>query len=310
MGQEVTLRAYATIILLVSGRSLFGDDLSSRFERLACAVIRVQYDGGSGTAFFVNDSGRLATVAHVLYERKFKLVGKQVIAEVTAHKNLRIQLGRSTVPVTVTSPTAEDNRKALVDLAMIETGQRTPCFIPLGESDTAKIGQHLISIGFPASSPAGVLYEGFLSSRHARLRLSLGAIEGHADLAYAPEYEVLRVQMPITPGASGSPVITDLDNAIGIVSEVPVIITQDVSRIAEAFGGLRNVSSGIRLSGFDVTKTLGELAWIVSQFESPGAGLAVPVSNMKAPDFLHLPSLKPPGVVVIPKPKTAFPRSR
>ncbi len=87
------------------------------------------------------------------------------------------------------------------------------------------------------------------------------------------------MQMPVTPGASGSPVIADSNMAVGVISEVPVIITNDVVQIAQAFGNLQNRSSNVSLSGFDVTKIVGELAWTVQQFESPGAGLAVPTSR-------------------------------
>jgi hypothetical protein len=39
-----------------------------------------------------------------------------------------------------------------------------------------------------------------------------------------------------------------------------------------------------------VTKILGELAWTVKEFESPGAGLAVPANNLRAPMNLFAPA--------------------
>jgi len=281
------------------------ETLEVRYDKLSCAVVQVRFDGGSGTAFFVNSSGRLASVAHVLYDRKYRIVNGQIVAEVMPRTGLSIDFPKGTTTKLMTSAaTIEDNRRALFDLAMIETGLATPCFIPFGNSNATKVGQHLISIGFPAGFTSQVLYEGFLSARTARLPLPFGTIEGRPDLAFTPHYEIFRIQMPITPGASGSPVITDANMVVGLISEVPVIMTKDVQKIAETFGELKNVSSGISFSGFDVTKTLGELAWMVSQFESPGSGLAVPVSNLNLP-----PSATP--VTSIPrKPRIFFPKSQ
>jgi hypothetical protein len=106
--------------------------------------------------------------------------------------------------------------------------------------------------------------------------------------------------MPITPGASGSPIITDSNVVGGIVSEVPIVLTRDVQRIAAAFGN-KDVKSGITFGNFDLTKTVGELAWLVQQFETPGAGLAIPVSYLNRPDFLHLPPRGKPGAIKPPK---------
>jgi S1-C subfamily serine protease len=302
------MKRYLLCFVGLSYCAIAADTLDVRYEKLSCAVVKVQFDGGTGTAFFANDSGRLATVAHVLYDRTYRIAANDVVADVTARRQLSIEFPKgTTTPLTVPMPSTEDGRMALFDLALIETGLKTPCFIPFGDSDAVKVGQHLLSIGFPGVSTSQVLYEGFLSARAARLPLSFGPIQGRPNLSYAPRYEVFRIQMPITPGASGSPVVTDTNTVIGIVSEVPVVLTNDVQRIAEAFGGNRNVSSGVSLSGFDVTKTLGELSWIVSQFESPGAGLAVPVSN------LHLPPSPPPAKPVAGKSgksKTSSPKSQ
>jgi S1-C subfamily serine protease len=290
---------HAALLTFGTLQGLSGEDLVTRHTHLACAVVRIQSDNGFGTAFFVNSTGRMATAAHVLYDRKYHIQGGEVVAAVTAKPNLSVLFPKDVrTPLKVPTPGAEDGKRALLDLALVETGLPTPCFIPLGDSDAVKVGQHLIAIGFPGPAPSDVLYEGFLSSRAARIPLAFGVIEERPGLSYAPHYEVFRVQMPITAGASGSPVITDLNTAVGVLSEVPVILTRDVQRIAEAFGGTESASSGVSLSGFDVTKTLGELAWIVSQFETPGAGLAVPTSALGVPPL----AIVKPGAGKPPKP--------
>jgi S1-C subfamily serine protease len=297
----MTVIARLCLMALAGLLSVLAEDLPSRYKRLSCAVIQVQSQSETGTAFFVNNTGRLATVAHVLYDEKYRLLAGQVTADPSVKPGLRIgfPIG-TTTDLKVPAPEPNTKKQALFDIAVIETGLNTPCFIPLGNADSVVVGQHLIAIGFPGGSTSEVLYEGFLSARAARLPLPFGAIEGRPDLSYAPRYEVLRVQMPITPGTSGSPIITDSNEVVGIVSEAPIILTRDVQRIAATFGNLKNVSSGLLLSGFDVTKTLGELAWTVQQFETPGAGLAVPVSYLNPPDFLHIPSPRP-GATIPPK---------
>jgi hypothetical protein len=94
--------------------------------------------------------------------------------------------------------------------------------------------------------------------------------------------DVMRIQMPITAGASGSPVIASDDTAVAIVSEIPVIWTSELSRLIQTMKNSPG-GSGIMLSGFDTTVILAQLALIVKEFESPGAGLAVPISYLKLP---------------------------
>jgi S1-C subfamily serine protease len=237
-------------------------------------------------------------------------VGSAVTVIVTPRKGLTITFPAGKItPLDIPQAAPEDTKRALFDLAVVETGLQTPCFIPLGDSTAVEVGQHLISIGFPGSATSGVLYEGFLSSRSARLPLPFGAIEGHPNITYTPRYEVLRVQMPITSGASGSPIISDSNEVVGVVSEAPLILTKDVEDISEAYGGLNDASSGVFVSGFDVTKILGELAWTVAQFESSGAGLAVPISNLNLPvsESAHSDSK---AKTVRPKPNIASPKSQ
>jgi hypothetical protein len=57
-------------------------------------------------------------------------------------------------------------------------------------------------------------------------------------------------------------------------------MTDDIIRIIQAFSN--GQSSGITLSGFDTTKILAQLAFVVREFESPGAGYAVPLR------YIHL----------------------
>ena len=93
----------------------------------------------------------------------------------------------------------------------------------------------------------------------------------------------MRIQMPMTRGASGAPIIDDADKAVGINSEVPIIIAGDVRRLANVTGLANTVSSGTTLSGFDLPVIVGHLATAMIEFESPGAAFAVPTSYLLPP---------------------------
>jgi len=164
---------------------------------------------------------------------------------------------------------------ASTDLALLRTHNTTPCFVPLGNADALKIGQHIITIGHPALSGAAVLFEGFISSKHRHLPTPIGYVGSEPVL---PQYEILRVQMPILAGASGSPVISDADEVVGVISEVPTVWTRDLQELVQK--GL--VPSGIQIGGFDTNRLLAQLALVVHEFESPGSGLAVPISYLRS----------------------------
>jgi S1-C subfamily serine protease len=256
--------------------------LADRYKTNSAAVVRIETSQGIGTGFFVNNDGLLVTSAHVIYERSFiphpstpaMTLNARWPASLIFHDGSQIPLP----PLTITQ---RDIENAVFDLAVIETGIKPKCAIPIGEAAKLQIGDHLIAIGFPASAQSGVLYEGFVSSIHTQVPTMIGQLPGTNQLMHVLR-DVMRVQMPITAGASGSPVITDSDEAVGVICEIPVQWTQELIRLVQTFANRQN-SSGVILSGFDTTKILAELAWIVREFESPGAGIAVPLSYLQQP---------------------------
>ncbi len=250
--------------------------LRERFDNLVCAIAFIQTERGSGTGFFVNAQGDLVTAAHVVSTKMFKaLPTNQIDFDVIPDSQIFVTAnGQKKVQVNVAA-TDIDKTESATDLTYIHTSIHPKCFIPLSNSKDASTGDHLISIGFPGIDMGNpILYEGFLSGRFPHPpNVAVAVINGNA---IAATYEVLKVQMPITPGASGSPIIDDSGRAIGVVSESPIIWTEDLQKITSVAG----TGSGIALSGFDVVKTLGQLALVVREFESPGSGYAVPLSGL------------------------------
>lgn len=253
---------------------------TARYTRLSCAVVQIANQNGIGTGFFINADGDVLTAAHVAMNyvvddpqpNQFN-VTMDYLPALTLRKN-----GQSPVPLRLPRITEQDIQNATADLALLRTGLTTDCFLRLGDPEHVTVGDHLISIGYPVSAPNGALYDGLLSARYQHLQIPITyTIRGHPVF---PTYEVLRIQMPITPGASGSPVIADDDSVVAVVSEVPVNWFNDISSLIN-FEQMRtrNFTTGVRAG--DALQTLGELAWIVREFESPGAGLAVPVSYLR-----------------------------
>jgi S1-C subfamily serine protease len=258
------------------------DTLAQRYDKFSCAVVRIETTEGMGTGFFIDGDGTLATAAHVVFRREVRQSGGDVRLSVAllSALSLRYVDGRKEA-VNVAPLTQRDADLAAYDLALLKTGIKPPCFIPADLSGSGHIGDHVIAIGFPGSSSSGVLYEGFISSLHIAAPTTIGLIKG-TDRLYQIAEDLMRVQMPITRGASGAPVLSDAGDAISVISEIPIIWTEELTRLVEGYAQ-KTSGSGVFIGGFDTTKILAQLAWVVSEFESPGAGIAVPLSYLNRP---------------------------
>jgi hypothetical protein len=265
------------------------ETLADRYAKNACAVVRIETTNSVGTGFFANTDGLLVTAAHVIFDRSFTRQGQQIALQLNEKGPIALLFHDGTRrPIPPPRKEQRDIENAVYDLVAIETGLKSTCAIPIGKSDALRIGDRLIAIGFPGSANSGVLYEGFLSSKDTRVPTTIGQVQNPPQMIHLVR-DILRIQMPITAGASGSPVISESDEAIGIVSEIPVQWTAELSRLVQAMQN--GQGSGITLNGFDTTKILADLALIVREFESPGAGLAVPTSYLKLPQATQSPKL-------------------
>lgn len=251
------------------------NNLKQRYRSLVCAIALINTERGSGTGFYVDRRGDLVTAAHVVSTKSFKIVQNQLSFDVSVDKHIlltpngqpQVELDSSTVDV--------DSNESSHDLAFIHTHTNPPCWIPLGDSTATETGDHLLSIGFPGiDNGHPILYDGFLSGRFKHPPMAVGQVNGQPII---PNYEILKVQMPITPGASGSPVIDDSGHAIAVISESPMVWTNELESITHVAG----IGSGITLSGYDAVKILGQLAIVVREFETTGSGYAVPISDLR-----------------------------
>jgi hypothetical protein len=168
-----------------------------------------------------------------------------------------------------------DGLRARSDLAILKTGLPTPCFLKLGgHTAGVAIGQHLIAVGFPESAADRALYEGIASARYKHLPLAMAIVNGKP---IYPDYDVLRIQMPLTPGVSGGPVIADDGDIVGVMVENPTEWFDDLNKLI-AYEQIRSDGCGAPQS--DLSSMVAKLAWVVRDFVSSGAGLAVPTSYL------------------------------
>jgi len=275
------LRAFCVVVLLAPSASaekkIAPLTLTDRYERASCTVVQIFHDGGMGTGFFISADGDILTAAHVALNKAFSQDSNGVRVEVDYKPGLRIvQRGQPPRPLVLPKLQGADVQRALTDLVILKSGLATPCYLPLStHPEDTRIGQHVIAIGFPISAPSGALYEGFISAKYPHLPVPMAVVNNTPIL---PNYDVIRIQMPITPGASGGPVIVDDGDVIGVVTENPTAWFNDLNSLIQYE---QVQQGGFNAPQSDVPKMMAKLAWVVQQFVTSGAGLAVPVSYLR-----------------------------
>jgi len=239
---------------------------------------------GAGTGFFISGDGDVVSAAHVALNETFaQTESGQITNRIDYKPGLRLRQSENrTSSLTLPALSQADTERALSDLVILRTGIKTPCFLKLGKhAKDLEIGQHLIAMGYPESEPDAAdsaLYEGFVSARYRHLAIPIAVVNGQP---VYPNYDVVRVQMPITPGASGGPVVADDNDVIGVVTENPAIWFNDLSNLI-AIG--QQTNGGFNAPVSDLPKIVAKLAWVTHEFLSSGAGLAVPVSYLEVQD--------------------------
>ncbi len=250
--------------------------LAQRYSSLVCAIVHIETAKGSGTGFFVDADGTVLTAAHVDLDRQYDATASAIVASLQKNVKIATADGR-VVDIPATTLAKTDLENAGADLSLLTTGIKPPCFIPIETDQNVHIGDHLISIGFPGNAQLPVLYDGFLSSLRVQDPTILPVI-GQQQIAHIPR-EVIRTQMPVTAGVSGSPLIDDNNRVLGAIVENPVIIPNDIASLVHSY---MNGGPGTRMyvGGVDPNQMIAELSFVVTEFESSGAGYAVPVVSL------------------------------
>lgn len=137
-----------------------------------------------GTCFVTSKSGRAVTAYHVVEEADLITV--------------RLRNGDSLV--------AElEHKDARNDIAILRLNGRPADVLPLATARSASLGTAVFTIGFPA--------EEILGSKPKFTGGTVSALSGIGDDA-----SLMQVSVPVHPGNSGGPLVTDDGRAIGLVT--------------------------------------------------------------------------------------------
>jgi len=285
----------------VFSRHRENDNLVQRFEALKCALVLIQSGPRLGTGFYISADGDIATASHVLGDRAFAKNPNGTIQvnfsvpptfDVTNSKGEHTQISATKI---------ELNPDAWVaDVARIKTGTHVGCWLTEADDRNSQPGQHLITIGFPGLSfQTLTIYTGIMS---ARLTTNLPTIILNTGEAVPPTNQFIRVQMPISTGLSGAPIIDDENQVIAVVTNAGGW-TLDLERLVMAFRAgafpippppapAPNQPGTFSFSLNPVAAT-AELAGLFHDYASPGYGDAVPLRYLRTLQPHNQPSALP-----------------
>jgi len=148
-------------------------------EAATPSVVLIRVPNGLGSGFVVSDDGRIVTNIHVIRDAKQATV---VAADGREFKDVEVM--------------AVDPAQ---DLAVLRIGAHGLKPLALGDSSTAKPGDHVVAIGHPLGL-GNTVSDGLVS----------------AIRAVTPQRTMLQISAPISPGSSGGPVFNDRGEVIGV----------------------------------------------------------------------------------------------
>src|SRR5258708_6519763 len=274
------------------------DNLQQRFDDLKCAIVLIESGPRLGTGFYISGDGDIATASHVLGDRAFSRNPNATINVSIAIPRMLLLTNSKGERMEVPATTVEINPDAwLADVARIKTGKQPSCWLREVDDRRSRPGEHLIAIGFPGLSfQALTLYVGIMS---ARLTTNLPTVILTTGEAVQSSNEFLRVQMPISAGLSGAPIIDDENRAIGVVTNAGGW-TQDLDHLMLAFRGGAFQTPPIPPNPQQPPNTItfnlnsmaltAELAALFHEYASPGYGDAVALRYLRKPTPQNQPS--------------------
>ncbi|HEY4188544.1 MAG TPA: serine protease [Polyangia bacterium] len=174
----------------------------SPIQTAAGAVVRISTAGQSGTGAFISPTGLLLTNNHVLGDTVCPIEG------CTVQLTFDFQRGKTSQPPLnlLAVPVAVD---VGLDMAVLQINIATPSFLTLVEHDAASLlGQHITIVGHP---------EGHLKKWTSGI-----VVDAFGDWFSSTAY--------VLPGDSGSPVLDDQGNLVGLIHRSPTgedLITND-----------------------------------------------------------------------------------
>lgn len=275
------------------------NNLEQRYNDIRCALVVIQSGNSQGTGFFVSSDGDIATAFHVLGERVYFGLPNGTVG-VSLLSPFEFSAITSTgEKVVIPVGTLEKNADAWgADVALLKSGKKTNCWLRTGDDRSVKPGEHLIAMGFPGLAFGSLsLYTGIMSAR-LKSELIVGTTVQGQPLKATNDF--VRVQMPISTGLSGAPVIDDENRVIAIVTnagawsnDLELVVQaarkrqeEEAQKLKEAqkLAEKQHVPLPPQQHTLDWLSGLGQLAGLLHDYVSPGYGDAVPMRYLrKAP---------------------------
>ena len=183
-----------SVLLVAFAQSVLAQSPLQTARAATVTIVVAGPDGqGHGSGFVVSSDGMIVTAAHVI--------------EGATSATVRFPNGEE---LNVEGVVAIDRAK---DFAIVRVAGFDLPTVPLGNADDVSVGQRVIAIGAPADPTlAGTVSDGLVSSERMR--------DGT---------RMLQISVPVSPGSSGGPVMTEQGEVIGLV--VSGITADDVQNL-------------------------------------------------------------------------------
>ena len=263
-------------------RRPWSSSLEQRYDKLKCALVLVRSADQFGTGFYVNAEGDVVTALHVLGQRSWLASPTGPTINLLHPDRFEI-INAKGETIAVPQQNLEVNGDAWgADLARLKTQRVPPCWLRVGDDKRVRPGQHVITLGFPGLAFGSlVLYSGIISAR-MKSDLPVGITAQGQPVQFTGE--IIRVQMPASPGISGAPIIDDKNRVIAVITAAGAW-NQELDFLARLsrMGAFHPAPNSL-----DLASALASLAGIFHDYVSPGYGDAVPLSYLR-----HQPSQKP-----------------
>jgi S1-C subfamily serine protease len=251
------------------------NDLEQRYKDLGCAMVLIISGDNVGTGFYVSSDGDFVTAAHVLGDRVWSAAGTSLQITFNHPAKFRIQDSNGKL-LDVLGTDVEVNYDAWgADVARVRTHAPPPCWLRMDDDSKVLPGQHVISLGFPGTSFGSLtILNGFVSARQKQ-GIPIGTTVQGGPVMSTNDF--LQVEMPISPGFSGAPIIDDDNGVVAVVSSAGIWSPElEVLTGLMRNGQLRDAPNTI--SAISAVATLAEA---FHDYGSPGYGETVPLSYLK-----------------------------
>ena len=252
--------------------------LEERYSALTCALVVIQSGPRLGTGFYVSPDGDLVTALHVLGDKTYEAQGSGWKINLLHPPFVTIKNHKEEFSVVVDGNVQPDGDTWATDITVFKTHKPTDCWLKIGDDKSVKPGEHVIAMGFPGLAFGSLsLYTGIVSAR-----LKSGLIMGTtiAGQSLQQTNDFIRVQMPISTGISGAPVIDDKNEAIAVVTQAGAS-TPDLDALTQQ-QRTKDLAAGGPSKEIDPLSAVAHLAEIFRDFASPGYGDSVPLSYLPA----------------------------